>query len=141
MSDAALLLAAAAILAVSLAQSASVYFGELISVRLSSRVEVESMWDVLAKLLTLPVGFFDRNSQADVVMASYYDLKGIRSVTIEMGRLVLYVSRIAGLGGRGLAAEPEAGDRWPGRGSARRAARLLVRPAHHPRGGATSGRP
>lgn len=96
-SDAALLLAAAAILAVSLAQSASVYFGELTSVRLCCRVEVESMWEVLAKLLTLPVGFFDRNSQADVVMASYYDLKGIRSVTNEMGRLVLYVSRIVGL--------------------------------------------
>ena len=96
-SDAALLLAAAAILAVSLAQSASVYFGELVSVQLSSRVEVESMWEVLAKLLTLPVGFFDRNSQADLVMASYYDLKGIRSVTNEMGRLVLNVSRIAGL--------------------------------------------
>lgn len=95
--DAALLLAAAAILAVSLAQSASVYFGELVSVRLSSRVEVESMWEVLAKLLTLPVGFFDRNSQADLVMASYYDLKGIRSVTNEMGRLVLNVSRIAAL--------------------------------------------
>jgi ABC-type multidrug transport system fused ATPase/permease subunit len=96
--DAALLLAALAILGVSLAQSASVYFGELISVRLSSRVEVESMWEVLAKLLTLPVRFFDRNSQADVVMAAYYDLKGIRSVTIEMGRVILYVSRIAGLG-------------------------------------------
>jgi ABC-type multidrug transport system fused ATPase/permease subunit len=96
-SDAALLLAAAAILAVSLAQSASVYFGELVSLRLCYRVEVESMWEVLAKLLTLPVGFFDRHSQADVVMASYHDLKGIRSVTSEMGRLVLNVSRIVGL--------------------------------------------
>ena len=96
-SDTALVLAAAAILAVSLAQSASVYFGELTSVRLCCRVEVESMWEVLAKLLTLPVRYFDRNSQADVVMASYYDLKGIRNVTNEMGRLVLYVSRIVGL--------------------------------------------
>jgi subfamily B ATP-binding cassette protein MsbA len=96
-SDVALLLAAAAIFAVSLAQSGSVYFGELVSLRLCYRVEVESMWEVLAKLLTLPVGFFDRNSQADVVMASYYDLKGIRSVTNEMGRLVLNVSRVVGL--------------------------------------------
>jgi ABC-type multidrug transport system fused ATPase/permease subunit len=95
--DASLLLAAGAILAVSLAQSASVYFGELVSVRLSTRVEVESMWEVLGKLLTLPVRFFDRNSQADVVMASYYDVKGIRSVTTELGRFVLYLSRIAGL--------------------------------------------
>jgi ABC-type multidrug transport system fused ATPase/permease subunit len=96
-SDAALLVAATAILAVSLAQSASVYFGELISLRLCYRVEVESMWEVLAKLLMLPVGFFDRNSQADVVMATYHDLKGIRSVTNEMGRLVLNASRIVGL--------------------------------------------
>jgi len=92
-----LLLSAVAILGVSLAQSASVYFGELVSIRLSSRVEIESMWEVLGKLLTLPVRFFDRNSQADLVMSSYYDLKGIRSVTTEIGRLVLYVSRIAGL--------------------------------------------
>ena len=95
--DAALLSAAAAILAVSLMQSGSVFFGELISVKLTTRVEIESMWEVLAKLLTLPVRFFDRNSQADLVMASYYDLKGIRSVTSELGRLVLYLSRIAGL--------------------------------------------
>jgi ABC-type multidrug transport system fused ATPase/permease subunit len=96
-SDLALLLAAGAILAVSLAQSGSVYYGELISLRLSYRVEVESMWEVLAKLLTLPVGFFDRHSQADVVMATYHDLKGIRSVTTEMGRLVLNISRVVGL--------------------------------------------
>ncbi len=57
------------------------------------------MYDVLAKLLRMSIAFFDRHSQGDLVMASYYDLKGIRSVTLEMGN----ASRTTSRGWSGLA--------------------------------------
>jgi len=90
--------AAAFVLAIWLLRAAGAFAAEVVSVRLSYRVEVESMWRVLAKLLTLSVRFFDEKSQGDLIMSSYYDLKGIRSVTLEIGRMVLYLSTLAGLG-------------------------------------------
>src|SRR4051794_32928178 len=94
---AALATGAAVVLGLWLTRSFSVFAAEALSVRLSHRVETESMLEVLAKLLALPVRFFDRHSQADVVMAAYHDLKGIRSVTLEVGRIVLYATQLLGL--------------------------------------------
>lgn len=94
---AALAVGAAVIFGIWLLRALSVYAAETLSVHLSHRVEIDSMLDVLRKLLALSVRFFDRNSQSDVVMSSYYDLKGIRSVTLEVGRAVLYLSQLAGL--------------------------------------------
>src|SRR6185312_11593316 len=42
---------------------AMTYIGEQVSVRLAHRVEIDAMRDVLRKLLTLSVRFFDRSSQ------------------------------------------------------------------------------
>ncbi len=93
----ALLVGSALILGIWLFRSASAALAEIVSVHLSHGVEIESMLAVLAKLLSLSVRFFDKNSRGDVVMASYYDLKGIRSVTMEVGHIALYASQIAGL--------------------------------------------
>ena len=76
---------------------AMTYVGEQVSVRLAHRVEIDSMRDVLRKLLTLSVRFFDRSSQGDLVMSSYDDLKGIRTVTLDLSIILLAFSRLAGL--------------------------------------------
>jgi subfamily B ATP-binding cassette protein MsbA len=86
------------ILGILLLQSACVYAAEVLSAKLAYSVEVESMLQVLRKLLQLEMRFFDRHSQGDVVMSSYYDMKGIRSVTMEIGKAILYLARLAGLG-------------------------------------------
>jgi subfamily B ATP-binding cassette protein MsbA len=51
----------------------------------------------LKKLLSLSVRFFDKKSKSDLIMASYFDLKGIRIVTLDIGNVVLYLSRLVGL--------------------------------------------
>ena len=88
---------ALAIFAIWLLLSISVFTAEVVSIALGHRVEIGTMHEVLSKLLKLSVGFYDRNSQANFVMSSYYDLKGIRSVTLEVGKIILYGTRLAGL--------------------------------------------
>jgi subfamily B ATP-binding cassette protein MsbA len=73
------------------------FAAETLSVQLSHRVEIGSMLKVLRKLLSLSVRFFDKNSRADVVMASYYDLKGVRTVMLAVGQIVLNVAQLLGL--------------------------------------------
>ncbi len=92
-----MILGSGVVLGLWLLRSFTVFAAETLSVHLSHRVETESMLEVLGKLLALPVRFFDRHSQADVVMAAYHDLKGIRSVTLEVGRVVLFATQIIGL--------------------------------------------
>jgi ATP-binding cassette, subfamily B, bacterial MsbA len=96
-SSAALLLSAIGVLALWLLRSAGVFAVDAFSARLGYRVEIEAMLQVLQKLLSLSIRFFDKSSQGDLVMASYYDLKGLRHVTFEVGRLALYVSQLGGL--------------------------------------------
>jgi len=94
---AALTLGASLVFGIWLLRAFGTFAGELLSVRLARRVEIDSMQQVLAKLLTLSVRFFERSSQGDLVMASYTDLQGIRSVTLHVGTIVLSISRLAGL--------------------------------------------
>ncbi len=93
----ALLLGAALILGLWLLRTVMTFLGEEASVRLAHKVEIDAMQRVLARLLTLSVRYFERNSQGDLVMASYQDLKGIRTVTLDLGIVVLALSRLAGL--------------------------------------------
>ncbi|HEX5436190.1 MAG TPA: ABC transporter ATP-binding protein [Gemmatimonadaceae bacterium] len=93
----ALVVGAAVIFAIWLLRSLSAFAALTLSMHLSHWVEVEAMLQVLAKLLALSVRFFDKNSRGDVVMTAYHDLKGIRAVTLEVGRAVLYLSQLAGL--------------------------------------------
>ena len=93
-----LLVNASIIMGIWLLRSFSAFAAETMSVHLSHRVEMTSMLEILRKLLRLSIRFFDRHSQSDVVMASYYDLKGIRAVTAEVARIVLYLSQLIGLG-------------------------------------------
>ncbi len=88
---------AAAVLGLWVIRAASVATAEILSARLAHQVEVRSMREVIAKLLTLSVRFFDRSSQGDLIMASYFDLKGVRTVTLDVGTIVLHLSRLIGL--------------------------------------------
>jgi subfamily B ATP-binding cassette protein MsbA len=71
--------------------------GEVLSARLAKSVQTTAMVRVLAKLLTLSVRFFERNSQSDLVMSSYHDLRGLQTVTLSLGTIVLSVSRLLAL--------------------------------------------
>ena len=92
-----LLVGAGVILCIWLLRVFATFAGEQVSVRIAYRLEISYMERMLAKLLTLSVKYFERNSQGDLVMASYNDLKAIRTVTLAVGTVVLSVSRIAGL--------------------------------------------
>ena len=93
-----LTLGAGTILGVWILRALSTFAGEIASVSLGRRVEVDSMQRLLRKMLTLSVRFFERSSQADLVMASYADLKGFRTVTISLGTIMLSAARLCGLG-------------------------------------------
>jgi subfamily B ATP-binding cassette protein MsbA len=75
----------------------STVIGEVVSARLSQAVQTDAMVQVLGKLLTLSVRFFERNSQSDLVMTAFQDLRGLRTVTLSLGTIVLSVSRLLGL--------------------------------------------
>jgi ATP-binding cassette, subfamily B, bacterial MsbA len=87
-------------------RAASAYAADSLAMRLATRVEMGSMYDVLERLLGLPIAFFDRHTQGDLVMASYHDLKGVRASVVEVGRLILYVSQVAGLAVAALLLSP-----------------------------------
>jgi subfamily B ATP-binding cassette protein MsbA len=93
-----LMLGAGVVLSVWIMRALSTFAGELLSVSLGRRVEVDSMRRLLRKVLTLSVGFFERSSQADLVMACYSDLAGVRTVTVALGTIVLSAARLIGLG-------------------------------------------
>ena len=90
-------LGAGTILGIWILRALSTFAGEMLSVSLGRRVEVDSMQRLLMKMLTLSIRFFERSSQADLVMASYADLKGVRTVTISLGTIILSFARLSGL--------------------------------------------
>jgi subfamily B ATP-binding cassette protein MsbA len=73
------------------------FVAQVFSARLAHKVEVDSMHQVLSKLLMLPVHFFDKSSQGDLVMSAYFDLKGVRIVTMQVGAMFLHITRMLGL--------------------------------------------
>src|SRR5439155_710103 len=79
-------------------RSATTFVADLVQARIAYRVEVTSMQRVLAKLLTLSVRFFERSGQGDLVMAAYQDLKGVRTVIMQLATIALSLSRLLGLG-------------------------------------------
>lgn len=97
-SDGLQLEAAGLIFLVWLIKAASVLAADSTAMKLATRVEHGWMYEVLEKLLGLPIAFFDRHTQGDLVMAAYHDLKGVRACTLEVGRVILYLSQLAGLG-------------------------------------------
>src|SRR5437016_8909720 len=92
-----LVVGALAVLTVWTVRSAAVYAAQLFAARLACRVEFEWLGLVLEKLLTLSVRFFDQSSRGDLVMTAYNDTRGVRSVTLSFGQLVLYLSQLGGL--------------------------------------------
>ncbi|MEP7286101.1 MAG: ABC transporter ATP-binding protein [Chloroflexota bacterium] len=86
-----------AIFAISIIQSIGTYVAELMSMRIAYRVQTDSMRKLYAKTLSLPVRYFEKNSQGDLIMASFQDLSGIRQITEEVGRTIVFVTRLSGL--------------------------------------------
>jgi subfamily B ATP-binding cassette protein MsbA len=70
---------------------------DVLSARLADSVEIAAIKRVLGKLLTLSVRFFDKNRQEDIILASYHDLKSLRTITLAIGELFQHGSRLAGL--------------------------------------------
>lgn len=93
----ALLWGAVLILVMWLARAAATSGSEVLAARLAHDVEMHSMNDVIAKLLTLPVRFFDKNRQGDLVLAAYHDVRSVRQLTLDIGFMVQHVSRLIGL--------------------------------------------
>jgi subfamily B ATP-binding cassette protein MsbA len=92
-----LVLDAALIFGVWMSRSACTYLGEVLSGKIAHRVEHDRAMQLLRKLLSLSVRFFDKRGQGDLALASYMDLKGIRFVTMQVGVITLQLSRLAGL--------------------------------------------
>jgi ATP-binding cassette, subfamily B, bacterial MsbA len=92
-----LIVAALVVFTVWLLRSAGVFVAQLFSARLAHRVELDWMSCVLEKLLTLSVRFFDKSSRGDLAMTAYNDARGVRTVTLQLGQLVLYLSQLGGL--------------------------------------------
>ncbi len=88
---------AALILGVWLLRSGTALASEMLSISLSSRVELEACWDALARLLRLPIRFYDMTSHGNLVMNCHRDIKGVRTVTFDIGKMVLHGSQLAGL--------------------------------------------
>jgi subfamily B ATP-binding cassette protein MsbA len=79
------------------ARSVLTYLGEASKFALAYRSEIDGVHRVLAKLLALPIQFFERHSDGDLVLTSYYDLAGVRSVMIQVGTVVMTLARLVGL--------------------------------------------
>jgi len=92
-----LFLGSLAVLTVWLLRSAGVYAAQMFAARLAYRVELDWIWRVLEKLLTLSVRFFDKSSRGSLVMTAYNDTKSVRLLGLQFGQLVLYISQLVGL--------------------------------------------
>ncbi|HEU4584773.1 MAG TPA: ABC transporter ATP-binding protein [Gemmatimonadaceae bacterium] len=79
------------------ARAGTAFAAEALAGKLAHGVEVTTMWKLLEKLLTLSARFYDKNSQGDLVMATYSDVQHIRMVTIAIGNVILHVTRLIGL--------------------------------------------
>jgi subfamily B ATP-binding cassette protein MsbA len=102
-----LIWASATVLTVWLLRSATAFAADVVSQRLTRRVEIESMEQILQKLLTLPMRFFDKSSHGNTIISTYFDLKGVRNVTLQVGALILNLSTLVGLGVAAWAMSPK----------------------------------
>src|SRR5207302_1583651 len=92
-----LIVGALAVFSVWLLRSAGVFAAQMFSARLAYRVELEWLSQVLGKLLTLSVRFFDKTSGGDLVMTAYTDAQRVRTITLQLGQLGLYITQLVGL--------------------------------------------
>ncbi len=102
-----MLAAGATILAVWMLRASCTFAGEYLAARLAHKVERLWAMRLLEKLLTLSVRFYDKSSQGDLVLASYHDVKAIRLVTLEVGSVVLHLTRLCGLAAVAWAMSPK----------------------------------
>lgn len=93
----ALIVSGALIFGIWVARAGTAFAAETLAGKLAHGVEVATMWKLLEKLLSLSARFYDKNSQGDLVMATYSDVQHIRTVTISVGNVLLHVTRLIGL--------------------------------------------
>src|SRR6266480_4513170 len=92
-----LVVGALAVFTVWLLRSGGVFAAQMLSARLAYRVELDWLTRVLEKLLTLSVRFFDKSSGGDLVMTAYTDAQRVRTITMQLGQLGLYITQLVGL--------------------------------------------
>jgi len=80
-----------------LVRAAATAGSDVMTAKLAYAAERSAMLEIIEKLLTLPVRFFDKNRQGDLVLASHRDLFSVRQVTLDVGFMVQHVSRLLGL--------------------------------------------
>ena len=93
----AIVVSALLIFGIWVARAGTAFVAESLAGRLAHGVEVSTMWKLLAKLLTLSTRFYDKNSQGDLVMATYSDVQHMRVATLSIGNVILHVTRLLGL--------------------------------------------
>jgi subfamily B ATP-binding cassette protein MsbA len=93
----ALVLSGALIFGIWVARAGTAFLAESLAGKLAHGVEVATMWKLLEKLLSLSTRFYDKNSQGDLVMATYSDVQHIRMATISIGNVILHITRLIGL--------------------------------------------
>lgn len=96
-SHTALLLAGGVVFMIWLTRAAATYGADLLGMRLAHGVEIASVRELIAKMLTLSVRFFDRTGQGELVMASYHDLKSVREATYQVALATEHLARLIGL--------------------------------------------
>jgi ABC-type multidrug transport system fused ATPase/permease subunit len=92
-----LVTAAATVGGIWILRSGCTYVGEVSQYRLAYKAEIDSVHQVLAKLLAMPIRLFDRSSEGDIVIAAYQDLQGVRMVILQVGTMAMTLSRLGGL--------------------------------------------
>jgi subfamily B ATP-binding cassette protein MsbA len=85
------------IFAIWVGRAAAALVGEEVTARLAHGTEVETMTNILAKLLSLSTKFFDKHSEGDLVMATYSDVQFFRQITIQFGNILLHLTRLIGV--------------------------------------------
>lgn len=76
----------------------STYAATMLSSRIAYQIEIEAMGTVLRRMLRQPVAFFDEYSRGDLVISAYQDAGSLRIVTLQVGRTIIFATRVIGLG-------------------------------------------
>jgi subfamily B ATP-binding cassette protein MsbA len=71
--------------------------GEAVAARIAYAVQTETMLQVVRKLVTLSVLFFERNSHGDLTLSANADLRGLRSIVVNLGTVILSLARLVAL--------------------------------------------
>ena len=93
-----LVLGAVLVFSVWCARAWTAYAALILTTKIAFSAEIEATNRVLRRVLRRPIGFFDSHSRGDLLITSYQDVIGVRIATLQVGKMLLYLSRILALG-------------------------------------------